>query len=356
MTQDIYFGHPDPKQWERILSPHRHDRVFVLTDTHTHRHCLPLLRREVGAVELHEITVAAGEQHKTTDSLVHVWTALTQGGATRGSLLINLGGGMVTDLGGFAASTFKRGIAFVNVPTTLLGMVDAAVGGKTGIDLGELKNQVGTFASARAVVIDTRFLCTLDRTNLLSGYAEMLKHGLIDSTSHRAELLQVDPEDLSHSGLARLQTVVERSVQVKQRIVEADPTEGGWRKVLNLGHTAGHAFEALALAEGRAVAHGYAVAWGLVCELYLSHIKIQFPAYELRQTIDFVRQRYGYFPIDCSQYEALYLYMTHDKKNSSAQTVNFTLLSHVGTPHIDQTATREEVYAILDFYRECMGC
>lgn len=234
--------------------------------------------------------------HKTLETLASVWMALSTQGATRHSLLINLGGGMVTDLGGFAAATFKRGISYINIPTTLLAMVDASVGGKTGINFNGLKNEIGAFAPANSVLIETEFLRTLDTHNFFSGYAEMLKHGLISNTAHWAELLNFDSSSIDYAALKQL---VGQSVQVKEDIVEQDPFEHGIRKALNLGHTVGHAFESMALAENRPVLHGYAVAWGIVCELYLSHLKVGFPKEKMRQTIQFIKDNYGIFTFDC---------------------------------------------------------
>ena len=246
------------------------DRLFILTDEHTHCLCLPHTKDIPALKEATEIIIGAEDLHKNLETLASVWQALSEQGATRHSLLINLGGGMVTDLGGFAASTFKRGIAYINIPTTLLAMVDASVGGKTGINFNGLKNEIGVFSPASSVLIETEFLRSLDDRNFFSGYAEMLKHGLISTPAHLAELLAFDTEKIDY---AALKSMVGRSVQVKENIVEQDPLEHGIRKALNLGHTVGHAFESLALSEGRPVLHGYAVAWGIVCELYLSYIK-----------------------------------------------------------------------------------
>ena len=329
-----------------------HDKVFVLTDEHTHRLCYPLIRHCEALQGASVITIGAGDTHKTLDTLASVWQALSEQGATRHSLMVNLGGGMVTDLGGFAASTFKRGIAYLNIPTTLLAMVDASVGGKTGINFNGLKNEIGVFAPARCVLIDTAFLRTLDRENLLSGYAEMLKHGLISTTEHWAELLRFDLEQVDYGAL---QAMVARSVQIKKDIVEQDPFEHGIRKALNLGHTVGHAFESLAMESGRPVLHGYAVAWGLVSELYFAHLQTGFPKDKLRQTIGFIRGHYGALGFDCKRYERLYELMTHDKKNE-AGTINFTLIGEVGDIRINCRATKEDIFGMLDFYRESMGC
>ena len=328
-----------------------HDRLFILTDEHTHRLCLPQLQNIPAIQDATEIIIGAEDVHKNLETLASVWQALSEQGATRHSLLINLGGGMVTDLGGFAAATFKRGIAYINIPTTLLSMVDASVGGKTGINFNGLKNEIGVFAPASSVLLETEFLRSLDAHNFFSGYAEMLKHGLISTPEHLAELLSFDTEQIDY---AALKAMVGRSVQVKENIVEQDPKEHGIRKALNLGHTIGHAFESLALAENRPVLHGYAVAWGIVCELYLSHIKTGFPKEKMRQTIRFIKENYGAFAFNCKQYDRLYELMLHDKKNT-AGIINFTLLKEVGDICLNQTADKETIFEVLDFYRECMG-
>lgn len=328
-----------------------HDRLFVLTDEQTHRLCMPRMKELHYLKDAIEITIGAGDVCKTIETLASVWLVLSDKGASRHSLLINLGGGMVTDLGGFAAATFKRGIAYINVPTTLLAMVDASVGGKTGINFNGLKNEVGVFAPANSVLIETEFLRSLDDRNFLSGYAEMLKHGLISNTDHWGELLAFNPHSIDYCYLKQL---VGQSVQVKEKIVEQDPFEHGIRKALNLGHTVGHAFESLALAKMQPIPHGYAVAWGIVCELYLSHIKVGFPKDKMRQTIQFIKENYGSFVFDCKQYEQLYTFMQHDKKNTTG-VINFTLLREIGDISINQTADKELIFEMLDFYRECMG-
>lgn len=318
-----------------------HDKLFVLCDETTQKLCLPVVESFISDYQL--ITIQASDTHKTLESLSHVWSELQQGGATRHSLMINLGGGMVTDLGGFAASTFKRGIQYINIPTTLLSMVDASVGGKTGINFGGLKNEVGVFNNASSVILDTTFLKTMDEENLLSGFAEMLKHGLISNERMWAELLNVEIDKLSAQNIAD-------SVAVKQRIVLEDPTEKGIRKALNLGHTAGHAFESFAMRR-QPVLHGYAVAWGIIVELYLSAVKTGFPVNRMRQTVQFVREHYGQLAITCKDYPELLELMHHDKKNTGS-TINFTLLGEIGDIRINQTATEDEIKEALDFYRE----
>ena len=334
-----------------ILSQTPCDRLFILADDTTAQLCLPKALQAQQLQRSIPIYIGAGDEHKTLDSLSHVWQKLSDEGASRHSLLVNIGGGMVTDLGGMAASTFKRGIAYINVPTTLLAMVDASVGGKTGINFNGLKNEVGVFSSPRCVIIDTGFLHTLNTHNFYSGYAEMLKHGLISDTRHWADLLSFDTDQPDY---ALLSSLIRRSVEVKENIVRQDPHEQGLRKALNFGHTVGHAFESLSLQTGHPVLHGYAVAWGMVCELYLSFRKTGFPKERMQQTVHFIRQNYGVFPFDCKSYDRLYELMQHDKKNT-AGVINFTLLKDIGEIAINQTADRDGIFEAFDFYREVMG-
>ena len=389
MQQQIIISNDIEHDLATAVAESEHDRVFVLTDDTTHECCLPKVAALLAQYDAVPITIAHGDQHKTLAALGDVWTALQQGGATRHSLLINLGGGMVTDLGGFAAATFKRGINFINIPTTLLAMVDAAVGGKTGINFGGLKNEVGAFADARFVIINTCFLDTLDAENLCSGYAEMLKHALISDERMWAEHVNFD---LSQPDLAELQRMVAESISVKGRIVAEDPHEHGIRKALNFGHTIGHTLEEFALQQAggavvstapndqltsggavvstapnsqltsggavvstapkkRPLLHGYAVAFGLIGELYMSARKAGFPTERLHQTARFIRENYAQTEFTCNDYPTLLNLMRHDKKNTSG-VINFTLLHNIGDIRINQTATDEEIREALDFIRE----
>lgn len=331
-----------------LLTEAHYDRIFCLCDETTRQLCRPLLDACLPLRAAGAITIAAGDEHKTLAALQSVWSALQAGGATRHSLLVNLGGGMVTDLGGFAAATFKRGIAFVNVPTTLLSMVDAAVGGKTGINFGGLKNEVGAFCDSLAVVIDPAFLATLGDDNLLSGYAEMLKHALLQGREMTVAHLRYD---VLAPNADELLALIKQSLEVKARIVQADPHEQGLRKALNLGHTVGHAIESLLLERSTPVLHGYAVAWGLISELYVSVATQGFAESDLRAVAQYVRQRYGVPAITCRDYERLYALMRHDKKNAGDR-INLTLLGAPGDIRLDCTASRELLNESLDFLRE----
>lgn len=353
MSQRVIITHNLATDLAMAISECEHDSIFVLTDDTTRKLCWPVLQDFIGMRDARLIAIAPTDTHKNVESLVYVWRELERGHATRHSLLINLGGGMVTDLGGFAASTFKRGIDFINIPTTLLAMVDASVGGKTGINLDNLKNEVGVFNDAKFVILDTEFLRTLDSENLRSGYGEMLKHGLISNNDNWAELLNFDLDNPDYKHLAAM---LDKSVRVKENIVEQDPKEKGIRKALNFGHTFGHAFESFSLGQSKEtgtapVLHGYAVAYGLICELYMSAVKAGFPTDKMHQTVQYIRENYGQMAITCDDYDHLIDIMRHDKKNT-AGVINFTLLSDIGKIHINQTASEEEIKECLDFYRE----
>lgn len=348
MKQKVVISGNLERDLVNAISECEHDRIFVLTDETTQQLCWPKIKNFKALKNSTPIIIKATDTHKNLDTLSQVWQALSNGGATRHSLMINLGGGMVTDLGGFAASTFKRGIDFINIPTTLLAMVDASVGGKTGINFGGLKNEIGVFSDSRFVIINTQFLDTLDHDNICSGYAEMLKHGLISDERTWAELVTFD---LDTPNLSQLQRMVAESIKVKERIVEADPHEHGIRKALNLGHTMGHAFESFAMRRGTPILHGYAVAYGLISELYMSARKTAFPTDRMHQTVRFIRENYGTFNITCDDYPTLIELMHHDKKNTSG-IINFTLLGNVGDIRINQTANEEEIKEALDFFRE----
>lgn len=358
MEQRVIISGNLQEELAMAISECEHDKIFVLTDEHTFIYCWPLVKDFLCLKEAEVITIQASDAHKDIHALTYVWEQLSSRGATRHSCMINLGGGMVTDLGGFAASTFKRGINFINIPTTLLAMVDASVGGKTGINLNGLKNEVGVFNNPEYVILSTQFLKTLDEGNVRSGYAEMLKHGLISFKKMWADLLnfpleifsnpqQQADEKITHD----LQLMVGASVRVKENVVEVDPFEQNMRKALNFGHTIGHAFETFALRKGHPILHGYAVAYGMICELYLSAIRCHFPQDILRQTVSFIREYYGSVDITCDDYPELLELMRHDKKNRVG-IINFTLLGDIGDIQINQECSEEEIKEALDFFRE----
>ena len=347
MKQRIIISKQLQTDLAKAIAECEHDRIFVLVDETTNKLCWSLVKDYLCLKDAQTIIIGATDRRKNLDKLVHVWESLQQGKATRHSLLINLGGGMVTDLGGFAASTYKRGINFINIPTTLLAMVDASVGGKTGINFGGLKNEIGVFNDAEFVLLDTNWLRTLDEENIRSGYAEMLKHGLIADDTMWAELINFN---LAQPDLRQLASMLDKSVRIKERIVAEDPHEKGIRKALNLGHTFGHAFESWAM-KRQPILHGYAVAFGLIAELYLATTQTDFPTERMRQTVNFIRAYYGSLPITCNDYPELIELMHHDKKNRGNE-INVTLLGGIGDIRIDQTITEEDIKEALDFFRE----
>lgn len=322
--------------------------VHIVTDVNVAAEVLPRLDLPWSV-----ITTPAGDSAKDLTSLSAIWSSLIEQGATRRSLVINIGGGVVTDMGGFAAATFKRGVRFINLPTTLLSAVDAAVGGKTGINFLGYKNEVGAFAPADAVIISTSTFSTLPPTELLSGYAEMIKHGLLSSAADYDSLLDYD---ISSAPLGELLPLLEKSVKVKENIVRQDPFEKGIRRALNLGHTAGHAFESLALDNNSPVPHGYAVAWGILVEMILSHLTRSFPSAQLYRYASYLRsQGYGAPAITCKDTDRLIDLMRHDKKNDTPDHINFTLLDSPGHPVIDCTASTDDIRSALDIFRDLMG-
>ena len=326
----------------------QYDQVFVLTDENTLAYCWPKISGNAAFTDAKIITIKANDNAKNLETASRIWTELQRNGATRHTVLVCLGGGMVTDMGGFTASTFKRGIDFIHIPTTLLAMVDASIGGKTGLNFGGLKNEIGVFAEPKAIIVHQEFLETLPLEQNLSGYAEMIKHALLHDVKTLSDTLQLDPTDVKQSKYGEL---IRLSMDIKRKIVEQDPHEKGIRKALNLGHTIGHAIESWSISKGRPMPHGFAVAHGLVGALYLSTIKSAFPTSLFRQTVTFIREHYGRPAITCEQYPTLIELMEHDKKNDSGH-INFTLLADVGQPLINQHPTKEEVVEALDFIRE----
>lgn len=327
-----------------FINKGNYSRFFVLTDENTGKHCLPLLRKYIDKLDNFDIIeINAGEENKNIDFCVGVWKMLIDFSADRQSLLINLGGGVISDLGGFAASTYKRGIDFVHVPTTLLSQVDASVGGKTGIDLDNIKNIIGTFTQPKAVFIEHSFLKTLPARQILSGLAEMLKHGLIFDAEYWNELKISD----LHKPSAEL---VHKSVEIKNKVVIEDPHEKGIRKSLNFGHTIGHAVETYSLMHDEdPLTHGEAIAIGMICEAKLSNMKIGMSDADLAEIVEVITGLYPRYTISESCYKELYSIMQKDKKNQSGK-INCTLLTSIGQCRIDNICTEDELYAGLNYY------
>lgn len=331
-----------------IIENYPKGKVFLATEETVNQIWGSHYETFLNELEIKKVIIPSGEQNKKIDSVDKIWSFLSQNGGDRKSLMINIGGGMLTDLAGFAATTFKRGIAFLNIPTTLLSQVDASVGGKTGINFNGLKNEVGTFKEPVAVIINTDFLKTIDRKNFISGYAEMIKHGMIHDPDHLNELKNYNFETPDYT---KLQEIIQHSVEVKKFFVANDLTENNIRKALNFGHTVGHAIESLAMEQNRPVLHGYAVAYGMIAELYLSEKLCNFPMSDLQEISEWILSIYGKFEFTDNDSETLFEFMTHDKKNESGR-INFTLLPKIGSIEINQNCEKEIVFEALDFLQK----
>lgn len=320
------------------------DRLFIITDSNVARDVLPRISLSQLTPPPEIIIIPAGETFKNIRSAETIWQALTRGMATRRSLIINLGGGMITDLGGFAAATFKRGLQFVNMPTSVLGAVDAATGGKTGIDFMGLKNEVGVFAPAEAVVISSTPFDTLPEKEWLSGYAELVKTLIISSKEHYREALSMDFRDTVAKFLSY-------AVREKQRITEEDPRESGLRKILNFGHTAGHALETLFLEKqpDSPLSHGEAVAFGMMTALVLSHLQEGLSMTEVYAYRDeILRPDFGSIPLRCEEIDKMLEFMAHDKKNRSAGEISFVLLRDIGKPVVRDDLPTADIRTALE--------
>jgi 3-dehydroquinate synthase len=344
---NIVFSQRIADELRKIVKNYPTGKVFLLTDQIASGFCLPLIQEVIDEFSIRSVEIPSGEENKNIQSVGLVWDFLSKNGADRKSLLINIGGGMLTDLGGFAASTFKRGLDFINIPTTLLAQVDASLGGKTGFNFNGLKNEIGVFMEPNSVFINTEFLKTIDRENFLSGYAEMLKHGLIKSREHWDELLVYDMENIDYE---TLQEIIAHSVAVKEWHVLNDLREQHIRKALNFGHTVGHAFESYALYGSRPILHGFAVVYGMIVELFLSHKQCGLGIDDLNSISAWMLDKYGKFEIQECDYNALYNLMTHDKKNEGKR-INFTLIPEIGRVEINVDCSKELIFEALEYYK-----
>ena len=331
-TYSIHFNSACYTNLNSHIKDIKYSKIFIIVDENTHNHCLPyFLSQLVTVLDIEIIEIEAGETHKTIDTCLGVWNALSELGADRKSLLLNLGGGVITDLGGFIASTFKRGINYINVPTSLLAMVDASIGGKTGVDLGHLKNQIGIINSGEMVLIDTKFLKTLPENQMRSGLAEMLKHGLIYSEQYWNKF-----NNLSELPLTNIDNLIYESICIKKSIVEQDPSEENLRKTLNFGHTLGHAIESYVLSNPSKnnLLHGEAVAIGMVLACYISSELLSFSK-EVNDNIkDILISIYGKVTITETDYMPIIELLKYDKKTEHG-IVNFVLLESIGNTKIN---------------------
>ena len=344
VTYYVHFKQKGYEELNALLLKKDYSSIFILVDENTLELCypsfIPLLETDK-RIEI--IEIESGEINKNLDTCSGVWNALTELNADRNSLLITLGGGVITDLGGFVASTFKRGIDFVNIPTTLLSMVDASVGGKTGVDLGVLKNQIGLFINPEIVIIDEDYLATLNERESRSGLAEIIKYGL----TYDIKLL-----DLIRSfNLLNINELIHRSIEIKNEIVLQDPKENGLRKVLNFGHTLGHAIESYFLDSKNKInlTHGEAIAIGMVCESYLSHKVLQLSKEKIMIVKNMIDVMYEKVVIDVSDYDPIFDLLKHDKKNSNGQ-VNFVLLNDFEDFKLDCKISNELLVQSIEFY------
>lgn len=348
-SYDIVFNADGYVRLNQFLNATNYSKIFVIVDEHTHECCLKAFLSELESeTPLDIIEIPAGETHKTIDTCVQVWEALAETGADRKGLILNLGGGVVTDLGGFIASTFKRGMDFINVPTSLLSMVDASVGGKTGVDLGTLKNLVGVINNPKMVLIDVSFLDTLPQNEMRSGLAEIYKHGLIADPNYWNKLT-----DLTALASNDLNQIIHESVVIKNTIVLEDPTEQNARKTLNFGHTLGHAIESYCLAhETRAtLLHGEAIAIGMILECFISNKQVGLSEASLREITTTLLEMYEHIHFDSSEIEPIIELLKHDKKNDNGN-INFVLLQAVGKPIIDQQVDNTLIYESFSYYTE----
>lgn len=327
----------------QFLSQQTHSEVFILVDQNTKIHCLPLFAQHFKPDYI-VLEIAAGEHHKNIETTQFLWQQLTELGADRHSVLINLGGGVITDIGGFVALTFKRGMRFINIPTTLLGMVDAAIGGKTGIDFNGLKNQIGIIAQPDMILIIPEFLSTLPNRELHSGLAEIYKYALIDDEDFWTQIAE--------NKSVNLEFMIQKSIEVKEKVVSEDPQEKGLRKILNFGHTLGHAIEThfLTKSKEKQLLHGEAVAVGMIMASHLSYQKLVFDVKKLYQISSFLNNKFTKTPLNQTDIDAIFDNLKHDKKNKNG-VLQFVLLEEIGKAKWDVQVTDDEILKAIMYYK-----
>ena len=348
-TQDysIVFNNEGFIALNTFLAKNNYSKIFVIVDNITHEHCLNILLQQLETETVIEvIEIETGEENKHIETCLGVWNALSELDGDRKSVVLNLGGGVVTDLGGFVASTFRRGIDYINIPTSLLAMVDASVGGKNGVDLGYLKNQIGVINTPKLVLINTLFLDTLSSVELRSGLAEMLKHGLIKDQKHWQELTAL--KDLTLNDLDRL---IYDSVIIKKTVVELDPLEKKERKTLNFGHTLGHAIESYFLTEPSKtrLLHGEAIAIGMILACYISEKQLGFPTNDTEKIKQYLIKIYGKIKFTHKDIAAVIALLKFDKKNEH-ENINFVLLKAIAKPQINCLVDNKLIYDAFEYY------
>jgi len=342
-TYQIFFEN-SIQQLGDFITNGNYSKILFLVDTNTGEHCMPLVKAALpNLTEFDIIEIDPGEENKNIDFCIGIWKMMLDFKADRNSLLINLGGGVITDIGGFAASTFKRGIDFVQVPTTLLSQVDASVGGKTGIDMDQVKNVIGTFTQPKAVFIEPEFLKTLSGRQIVSGFAEIIKHGLIYDEALFSSLKTIQPQEVNPE-------IIFRSIEIKNEVVSADPYEKGLRKILNFGHTIGHAIESYSLKHDKdPLLHGEAIAIGFICESYLSVKYNGLGESDLKEIEGCIFNHYPKYRLEAS-FEDLLSIMHNDKKNQDGK-INFSLLKSIGDCGIDSFCSEEDIRESLEYYK-----
>lgn len=322
-------------------------KIFILVDENTHEYCLPVLLGNLETDLAFEILeIEPGEEMKNIQTANQLWEILTEMQADRKALVINLGGGVITDMGGFVASTYKRGVQFINIPTTLLSMCDASIGGKTGIDLMHYKNMVGTFTFPEQIFVYPKFLETLPYKELRSGFAEMLKHGLIADEKHWENLIHISKLDFE-TVIPHIST----SMEIKQNVVQQDFQEKNIRKTLNFGHTIGHAIESLCLNQGNPILHGEAVAMGMITETHLSFLEGLISEETCNIVIENIQKYYPYLDISDFKDDDIFELLINDKKNTDSK-INFSLISAIGSCTFDYQCSKKNISSSLDFYRK----
>jgi len=344
-TYNIVFEQNKYNDLSKFIQNNNYSSIFILVDEYTKEFCLPIFISKID-LDFKLITIPSGENHKTLETCTYVWNELNNLKADRKSLLINIGGGMITDIGGFIASTFKRGMQFINISTSLLGMVDASVGGKTGVDFNGLKNQIGLFSNPEMVIIDTDYLKTLPQRELTSGMAEIIKYGLTYDNDLWNTLKVNSPLEIN-----RLYDIIYRSIEIKNEVVLKDPKEQNLRKILNYGHTVGHAVETYFLqdVDKKTLTHGEAIAVGLVCETYISNKLFNYPFDELSNLKKYISSLFGKIDFDKNDFNDIMELMKHDKKNIKGE-VRFVLLDEIAHCKTNCNVKTELIIDSLNYY------
>tara|TARA_R110002073_G_scaffold128999_4_gene275192 strand:+ start:13609 stop:14667 length:1059 start_codon:yes stop_codon:yes gene_type:complete len=343
-TYFVHFKENGYTQLSTLIQEKDYSTIFILVDENSMEHCYPkFIPNLVTDKAIEVIEIESGEIHKNLETCSGVWHALTELGADRRSLLITLGGGVITDLGGFVASTYKRGIDFVNIPTTLLSMVDASVGGKTGIDLGVLKNQIGLFSNPEIVIVDADYLMTLNDREMQSGMAEIIKYGY----TYDVKLLN----QVKYFNNLKINELIHRSIEIKNEVVLKDPKENGLRKILNFGHTLGHAIESYFLESDHkeSLKHGEAIAIGMICESYLSSKILSLSNDKVEEVKELITSIYDKVTIEEVDFKPIMSLLKHDKKNVNGQ-VNFVLLNDFEDYKLDCVASDDVIIESLHYY------